>query len=98
MGAVSRFENGWVRKGLGGSTPSPSSSRFPDRRRLPPGEAGLRRRLAPLRTLPRAGRVANTVPLAYGHAATRQETESPASGRRTLGGMAESERQRRATA
>jgi hypothetical protein len=26
MGAVSRFENGWVYKGLGGSTPSPSSS------------------------------------------------------------------------
>ena len=27
IGAVSRFENGWVRKGLGGSIPSPSSWR-----------------------------------------------------------------------
>jgi hypothetical protein len=38
-GAVSRFESGWVRKGLGGSTPSPSFSRFPGRRIAPAGRS-----------------------------------------------------------
>src|SRR4029077_18626087 len=37
---------------------------FPDRRSAPAG------RLAPLSALPRAGRVTNTVPLAYGRSAT----------------------------
>jgi hypothetical protein len=55
-------------------------SRFPDRVALPPGEARLRpasRRSAPSSERPVRPR---TVPLAYGHGATRQETESEGAG------------------